>query len=116
MIIKLLGKKHVKEILNMLHNNDELDVQEIADKLDVHRSTAHGVLKELVEVGLLTTRSEEWKSNMDKYYYKITIQGIEARDIYKQGEKLEEKIVVNININGSGNTNIYNGYSKKEKD
>ncbi|BAP62114.1 helix-turn-helix domain-containing protein [Methanococcus maripaludis] len=114
-IIKLLGKKHVKEILNLLYKEGELGLQEIADELGVHRSTASLVLKDLADAGLITIEILDWKGKMDKFCYKITIYGIEARDFYKQGEKLEEKIVVNININGSGNTNIYNGHSKNKE-
>ncbi|MBA2868862.1 MarR family transcriptional regulator [Methanococcus maripaludis] len=63
MIFKVLAKKFVREILEMLENVDEMYFSEIMNKLNTHQGTVERVIGELVDYNLLSKREDEEGKN-----------------------------------------------------
>jgi len=74
-LIKILAKKHVKEILQYLDNYDEVHFGQIHRDLKIHKGTLSEILDDLVDVGLLTKRRENSESLLPKTYYSLTDYG-----------------------------------------
>ncbi|MBA2853492.1 DNA-binding HxlR family transcriptional regulator [Methanococcus maripaludis] len=89
MIFKVLAKKFVREILEMLENVDEMYFSEIMNKLNTHQGTVGRVLGELVDYNLLSKREDEEGKKLNKTYYSITDDGREALEFYEYADRME---------------------------
>jgi DNA-binding HxlR family transcriptional regulator len=89
MIFKVLAKKFVREILEMLDNVDEMYFSEIMNKLNTHQGTVGRVLGELVDYNLLYKREDEEGKKLNKTYYSITDDGRQALEFYEYADRME---------------------------
>jgi len=108
MILKLLAKKYVREILEMIEENEELYFSEIMNNLDTHQGSVGRLLSEMVEYDLLSKREDEEGKKLNKTYYSITEHGKLALKIYEYSDKLENirESKFKMEIKGGENTNI----------
>jgi len=74
-LIKLLAKKHVKDILQYLDNYGEVHFGQMHKDLKIHKGTLSDVLDDLVDAGLLVKRREDSESLLPKTYYRLTDYG-----------------------------------------
>ncbi|ADC69785.1 transcriptional regulator, HxlR family [Methanocaldococcus sp. FS406-22] len=71
-LIKLLAKKHVKEILQYLDTYGEVHFGQLHKDLGIHKGTLGNVLEELVDAGLLNKRREDTGTLLPRTYYSLT--------------------------------------------
>ena len=109
MIIKVLAKKHTKEILELL-NKRNMYFSEIQKTLKINSKILTNILNELIEAGLVEKWEVDTGQKLPKSYYGITPKGRSALLIYKLGEvvdKLEKESLINkvsLNIDGKSIT------------
>ncbi|MBA2841283.1 DNA-binding HxlR family transcriptional regulator [Methanococcus maripaludis] len=95
MILKLINKKHVKEILYLLNSADELYFAEICKNIpEAHNGSINRTLQELYDFKMVSKR-EEGTTKLSKTFYSISILGMESLKFYELEEKLEEKYCTN---------------------
>ena len=113
MLLKILGKKHVREILLLLNTHGELYFSQIHEYMPTHTSVLGRTLSELVKSGLITKRKEIVDNlSFVRSCYTLTDFGKKAVKLYGYAEQLEkeleEKHSININVNIGDNTIIAN--------
>ncbi|MCS3921994.1 DNA-binding HxlR family transcriptional regulator [Methanococcus voltae PS] len=75
-MLKIISKKHVKEIIYCLDENGELYVGQIGEILNVDRRNLSRLLAELAKSEIVINRKEEVEDNsLPKSYYKLSIKG-----------------------------------------
>ena len=89
MILKLLAKKHVREILKLLNEHEYLNFGQILREININQSNLSKLLNELVDAGLLEKWEEKEGYKLPKAYYKITDEGKNALIIYEIEENLK---------------------------
>ena len=89
MLIRVLSKKYVKEILELLDKKGELHFSQIHKEVSTHMSSLNRTLTELVKSGLISKRKENSKQALPKTYYKLTEKGKKALIFYKLEEEFE---------------------------
>ncbi|WP_456417063.1 helix-turn-helix transcriptional regulator [Methanocaldococcus sp.] len=82
-LIKLLAKKHVKEILQYLSIHGEVHFGQLHKDLQIHKGTLGNVLEELVDSGILNKRREDTGTLLPKTYYSLTDFGKRVLMVYK---------------------------------
>ncbi|XRO75237.1 winged helix-turn-helix transcriptional regulator [Methanocaldococcus sp. 28A] len=98
-LIKLLAKKHVKEILQYLAIHGEVHFGQLHKDLQIHKGTLGNVLEELVNAGILNKRREDAGNLLPKTYYSLTDFGkrvlivYELCNILKKDDKKPIKII-----------------------
>ena len=113
MLLKILGKKHVKEILLLLNAHGELYFSQIHEHIPTHTSVLGRTLSELVKSGLITKRKEIVDNlSFVRSCYSLTDLGKKAVKLYDYAEQLEKELEEKkhpININSIGDNNIIIG-------
>ncbi len=89
-ILKLLAKKHVKEILELLNENEELYFGQILREININQSNLSKLLNELVKAGLVEKWEEKEGHKLPKSYYKITKKGQQALVFYNLDAKFRD--------------------------
>ncbi|MBA2862050.1 MarR family transcriptional regulator [Methanococcus maripaludis] len=90
-MLRLIAKKHVKEILRLLESNDEMYFSEIKKALELNPRNLTDLLNELYESKLINKRIDEDNVKLSKVYYRITYEGKLILDVYEMLEDLEGK-------------------------
>jgi len=90
MVTRVLFKKHVREVLELLGQHDELYFSEISERLGVHQGSLSRLMKELSDEKLIEKRREEKDVALPKAYYALTKIGKTALAIYEIVNKIEE--------------------------
>ena len=88
-ILKLLAKKHVKEILELLNEKEELYFGQILREMNINQSNLSKLLTELVTAGLVEKWEEKEKYKFPKSYYKLTKKGRHALIFYNLDAKFK---------------------------
>jgi predicted transcriptional regulator len=90
-ILSILADEYSRKILSILTKN-ELNAQEISDRLDIPTSTTYRKIKNLENLGLIKkTKVVRTLEGLDESYYKSLVSGIDVK--FKDGEifcKLEK--------------------------
>ena len=90
-ILGILGDEYSRKILSVLAKN-ELNTQEISEKLGIPSSTTYRKIKNLESLGLIKkTKVVRTLEGLDESYYKSLVSGIEVK--FRDGEiscKLEK--------------------------
>ncbi len=90
-ILSILADEYSRKILSVLTKN-ELNAQEISDRLGIPTSTTYRKIKNLENLGLVKkTKVIRTLEGLDESYYKSLISGIDVK--FKDGEiscKLEK--------------------------
>ena len=89
-VLKLLAKKHVKEILELLNENEELYFGQILREININQSNLSKLLNELVKAGLVEKWEEKEGYKLPKSYYKITKKGQQALVFYNLDAKFRD--------------------------
>ncbi|WP_232210830.1 winged helix-turn-helix domain-containing protein [Methanothermococcus okinawensis] len=89
-MIKLLAKKHIKEILELLNKNEEMYFGQILRIININQSNLSKLLNELVNAGLVEKWEEKEGYKLPKSYYKITKKGRQALIFYKLDDKFKD--------------------------
>ncbi|MBP2202149.1 DNA-binding HxlR family transcriptional regulator [Methanococcus voltae] len=75
-MLKILSKKHIKEIIYCLSDNGELYVGQIGEILNVDRRNLSKLLSELSKYRLVNNRKEVVEDNsLPKSYYNLSTKG-----------------------------------------
>ena len=83
-ILSILGDEYSRKILSILSKN-EMNAQEISDKLDIPSSTTYRKIKNLETLGLIKkTKVIRTHEGLDESYYKSLVSGIDIK--FKDGE------------------------------
>ncbi|MBA2864024.1 MarR family transcriptional regulator [Methanococcus maripaludis] len=90
MVTRVLFKKHVREVLELLGKHEELYFSEISELLGVHQGSLSRVMKELTDEKFIEKRKEEKDVALPKAYYALTKIGKTALDIYDIVNKMEK--------------------------
>jgi predicted transcriptional regulator len=90
-ILSILGDEYSRKILAILAKN-ELNAQEISNRLEIPTSTTYRKIKNLESMGLVKkTKIVRTLEGIDESYYRSLVSGIEIK--FKDGEiscKLEK--------------------------
>ncbi|MBP2171926.1 winged helix-turn-helix domain-containing protein [Methanococcus voltae] len=92
-MIKLLARKNVRKILDILEQEKELYFREISKNTGINTGNLSEDLNKLYYKGLVSKRSEDIEKNLPKVYYSITDLGKDALSIYQDVDLLEQKCV-----------------------
>ncbi|AEF96075.1 MarR family transcriptional regulator [Methanotorris igneus] len=90
-LLKLLAKKHVKEILQYLDTHGEVHFGQLHKDLNIHKGTLGNILDELVESEILNKRREETDALLPKTYYSLTNFGKRVLMVYKLCNALKKE-------------------------
>ncbi|MCS3901372.1 winged helix-turn-helix domain-containing protein [Methanococcus voltae] len=90
-MIKLLARKNVRKILDILEREKELYFREISKNTGINTGNLSEDLNKLYYKGLVSKRSEDIEKNLPKVYYSITDLGKDALSIYQDVDLLENK-------------------------
>lgn len=83
-ILFILGDEYSRKILSILSKN-EMNAQEISDKLNIPSSTTYRKIKNLETLGLIKkTKVIRTHEGLDESYYKSLVSGIDIK--FKDGE------------------------------
>lgn len=83
-ILSVLADEYSRKILSILAKN-ELNAQEISDKLEIPTSTTYRKIKNLENIGLVKkTKVIRTLEGLDESYYKSLVSGIDVK--FKDGE------------------------------
>lgn len=83
-ILAILGDDYSRRILSILSKN-EMNAQEISDKLGIPSSTTYRKIKNLENISLVKkTKVVRTLEGLDESYYKSLVSGIEVK--FKDGE------------------------------
>ena len=83
-ILSILGDEYSRKILSTLSKN-EMNAQEISDKLNIPSSTTYRKIKNLETLGLIKkTKVIRTHEGLDESYYKSLVSGIDIK--FKDGE------------------------------
>ena len=83
-ILAVLADEYSRKILSILTKN-ELNAQEISDKLEIPTSTTYRKIKNLENIGLVKkTKVIRTLEGLDESYYKSLVSGIDVK--FKDGE------------------------------
>ncbi|MBB6497563.1 MarR family transcriptional regulator [Methanococcus maripaludis] len=102
MILKVLSKKNMKEILELLYKHDELYFSQFLQKLGLNHNTISRVLNELIDLEMVSKREDDTGGHkLSKTYYKITEKGKKVIIFYElesvfEDLKPDQKIVYQI--------------------
>ncbi|WP_456417067.1 winged helix-turn-helix transcriptional regulator [Methanocaldococcus sp.] len=97
MIIKVLAKKHTREILELL-NEKNMYFSEIQKTLKINSKILTTILNELIKAGLVEKWEVDTGQKLPKSYYGITPKGRSALVLYKIEDivdKLEKESLIN---------------------
>ncbi|AAB98353.1 hypothetical protein MJ_0361 [Methanocaldococcus jannaschii DSM 2661] len=102
MILKILAKKHVKDVLKLLNSKD-MYFSELQKTLNLHPKILDSILSDLVNEGFVEKREGESPYKFGKVYYSITPRGkraLEILDLIETFDTLREgqDIVINYKI------------------
>jgi len=90
-LLKLLSRKHVKEILIYLSKNGEVHFGQIHKELRIHKGTLSEILKELLEQNIVKKRIDAKEDELlPKRYYSLTDFGKNVLLIYELCNILEQ--------------------------
>ncbi|AVB76290.1 hypothetical protein MMJJ_08800 [Methanococcus maripaludis] len=91
MILKMINKKHVKEILYLLNSVEELYFAEICNNIpEAHKGSINRTLQELYDFKMVSKR-EEGTAKLSKTFYSITDLGKESLKFYELEKEVETK-------------------------
>jgi len=83
-ILSILGDEYSRKILSILAKN-ELNAQEMSDRLGIPTSTTYRKIKNLENLGLVKkTKVVRTLEGLDESYYKSLVSGIDIK--FKDGE------------------------------
>ncbi|WP_423792105.1 MarR family winged helix-turn-helix transcriptional regulator [Methanocaldococcus indicus] len=114
-LLKILAKKYVIDILELLNEHGELGYSDIWKTLVIDKGTLSKLLKELEDEDLVLRREERTDRRIPRAYYRLSPYGKEIVKICKQLKEAEQKKQelislgndnINIQIGESTNTNI----------
>ncbi|XRO75238.1 winged helix-turn-helix transcriptional regulator [Methanocaldococcus sp. 28A] len=109
MIIKILAKKHAREILELL-NKKNMYFSEIQKTLKINSKILTNILNELIEAGLVEKWEVDTGQKLPKSYYGITPKGRSALILYKIEDivdKLEkESLISTVSLEIAGENKI----------
>ncbi|MCS3900855.1 winged helix-turn-helix domain-containing protein [Methanococcus voltae] len=106
-MLKLISKKHVKEILKCI-NEGEIHFNAIKKKLNINSRNLSELLNGLLEQGLICKRWEDKDILVPKAYYSISKKGKEVLKVYGQINKIE-----NLDNTNCENENIIDNSKNK---
>lgn len=90
-MLKLIAKKHVKEILYLLNSVEELYFAEICNKIpEAHKGSINRTLQELYDFKIVSKR-EEGTAKLSKTFYSVTDLGMESLKFYELEKEIEKK-------------------------
>lgn len=92
-IEKLLFKKHVKEILKLLNEKEEVYFSEMAEILELPQGSAGRILKDLTDGKLVSKSRPESEDTIPKVYYRLTELGKKALLVYDITDEIELEIL-----------------------
>ncbi|MBP2144152.1 DNA-binding HxlR family transcriptional regulator [Methanococcus voltae] len=115
-MIKLLARKNVRKILDILEQERELYFREISKNTGINTGNLSEDLNKLYYKGLVSKRSEDIEKNLPKVYYSITDLGKDALSIYQDVDLLEQKCVEcgQLELNDDSN-DTFNGVINSRK-
>uniref|UniRef100_A9A6E8 Transcriptional regulator, MarR family n=1 Tax=Methanococcus maripaludis (strain C6 / ATCC BAA-1332) TaxID=444158 RepID=A9A6E8_METM6 len=90
MVVEILTKKHVREILTLLYENEEMYLSEIQKVLEIDGGNLSTLLNKLVSEQLIEKKRIPQGESIPKSYFKITELGKKAFLVYDYDEKLEK--------------------------
>lgn len=91
MLIETLGKKHVREILDLLNFHERIYFGEICEHVAINKGNLSKILNLLVNLGILKKEEEEEGKKLNKTYYSLTDFGKEAYSLYNVEKEIERK-------------------------
>ncbi|WP_048059195.1 winged helix-turn-helix transcriptional regulator [Methanococcus vannielii] len=122
MLLKLLTKKNVREVLELLANHGELYFSEIFKTLEINQGTLNKLMTELIENDIVKKRTEEEEVALPKAYYSLTDYGKDVLEVYDLEKKLEgkkssgnSKESLKINIENVGSNSLNNSFNFSSK-
>ncbi|WP_459202317.1 winged helix-turn-helix transcriptional regulator [Methanococcus sp. CF] len=110
-MISALAKKNSRAVLELLaKNEDGLHFGDIKKELGIDGRVLTDTLNAFLDFGLVTRIIEDESKRMSRVFYKITVRGIEALNLYKysdeiQAGKFDEKKPDNVSISHNDNKN-----------
>jgi DNA-binding HxlR family transcriptional regulator len=111
MMLKILSKKHVRDILYLLEGHEKLYVSQIQQFLNIDIGNLSSLLRLLLKNGLVDTKKIYDGAGLPKTYYWLTKKGKDAIVIYEMCNKLDNTDTSKHSIsigNNHGNISIGN--------
>jgi DNA-binding HxlR family transcriptional regulator len=108
MLFSILAKKHVKQLLYRLIEEEEIGFSELKEEFQLDKSYLSRILRELESENLVSRREERENKRMPKSYYAITENGKKVIELYELEREIREnkgKKSNNVNINFNDNKN-----------
>jgi DNA-binding HxlR family transcriptional regulator len=90
MLFSILAKKHVKEILYRLNDENEMGFSKLNEEFQLDKSFLSRILRELESENLVSRREERENKRMPKSFYAITENGRKVINLYKLEEEIRE--------------------------
>ncbi|MBA2858628.1 DNA-binding HxlR family transcriptional regulator [Methanococcus maripaludis] len=90
MLFGTLAKKHVKELMYRLKEEDEIGFSKLNEEFQLNKSFLSRILRELESENLVSRREERENKRMPKSYYAITENGKKVIDLYELEQEIRE--------------------------
>ncbi|MBB6402436.1 DNA-binding HxlR family transcriptional regulator [Methanococcus maripaludis] len=90
MLFGTLAKKHVKELMYRLKEEDEIGFSKLKEEFQLDKSYLSRLLRELESENLVSRREERENRRMPKSYYAITENGKKVIDLYELEQEIRE--------------------------
>ncbi|WP_292459329.1 MarR family transcriptional regulator [Methanothermococcus sp.] len=116
MLFRLLSKKYVKDIIQILNTKGEIGFSELKSKLNVDKSYLSRLLCELEDNQIISRKEIIMDRRIPRSYFKLTPLGKKIIQLYELEEKLEkEKSNIIIGDNNIIANNIQNSHISFKK-
>ncbi|MBA2861023.1 transcriptional regulator [Methanococcus maripaludis] len=88
MILKILSKKHVKEILKTIESHKSIYYGQLKKETGLNSGNLSKLLNELLDFGFITKEEVPTDTKIINVYYDLTEKGKEALKVYEIIDKL----------------------------